>query len=137
MEVRMPMTPREFRRRIEDTQDDMRAQYEAPFCEIAHQEFEIPQTPLSDDERQQIVEQFRSMGVNMPDDSIKLTIEHREFHDAMRRLVIGFQSDGADAVQMLSAGLAVGRRIGMAEAAGLMNNSHLPMWDSTDDAHTD
>jgi len=122
MEVRMAMTPREFRRRIEDTQDDMRAQYEAPYCEIAHQEFEIPQTPLSDDERQQLIQQFGSMGVNMPDDSIKLTIEHREFHAAMNRLVIGFQSEGADAVQLLSAGLAVGRRMGMAEAAGLMGD---------------
>jgi hypothetical protein len=119
----MPTTPREFRRRVEDTQDDMRAEYDAPFCEIAHQEFGIPQTPLPEDERQAIQDQWAHAGVQLPDDSIKLTSEHRDFHEAMRRMVLGFQAEGADATQMLSAGLAVGRRIGMQDASGLLNNT--------------
>jgi len=133
----MPTTPREFRRLIEDTQDDMRNQYDdAPFCEIAHQEFGIPETLLEDDQREPILDQFKHMGVSLPDDSIKLTREHREFHDAMRRIVVGFSADGADAVQMLSAGLAVGRRLGMAEAAGLISSDHSDDWWDTDDPGT-
>lgn len=116
----MPTTPRELRRRIEDTQDDMRAQYEAPFCEIAHQEFEIPQTPLADDQRENAIEQFRNMGIEIPTDSIKLTTEHREFHEMMRRIVLGL--DAGDAGQVMSAGLAIGRRIGMADAVTLMSS---------------
>lgn len=131
----MPLTPREFRRSIEDTQDDMRAEYDAPFCEIAHQEFGIPQTLLPDEERESIIEQFRHHGVTLEDDSIKLTSEHRDFHDTLRRLVLGFQADGADAAQMLAAALAVGRRLGMAEASGLMTID-TDSWFDTDDPGT-
>jgi len=98
----------------------MRAEYNAPFCEIAHQEFEITQTPLSDEERETIIEQFRHMGMSLPDDSIKFSVEHRDFHEMLRRIIIGFQAEGGDSAQMLSAGLAVGRRIGMADAAESM-----------------
>lgn len=123
----MPTTPRELRRRIEDTQDDMRAQYDsAPFCEIAHQEFEIPQTPLSDDQREAIRDSFAHVGVSLPEDSIKLTEEHRDFHEAMRRIVLGFTTEGADAVQLMSAGLAIGRRIGMADAAETLKGFDFP-----------
>jgi hypothetical protein len=109
----------------------MRSEYaDAPYCEIAHQEFEIPQTLMSDDEREAIIEQFRHVGVNLPDDSIKLTVEHRDFHDMLRRLVLGFQADGADATQMLSAALATGRRIGMADAAGLIGGLPDEEWPS-------
>lgn len=119
----MPTTPRELRRRFEDLQDDLLNEYDAPFCEIAHREFRIAETPLDDDERERTRDSFAHAGVLLPDDSIKLTVEHREFHEAMRRLVIGFQADGADAVQLLSAGLAVGRRIGMQEASGLLDEA--------------
>lgn len=113
----MPTTPRELRRRIEDIQDDMRAEYDAPFCEIAHQEFEIPQTQLPEDQREAAIAQFREMGFNLPEDSIKLTTEHRDFHEMLRRLVIGFTAEGGDSAQLYASGLAVGRRIGMADAA--------------------
>lgn len=120
----MPTTPREFRRRIEDLQDDMRGEYgNAPYCEIAHQEFGIPQTPLPEPELTEQQEAFASHGVILPTDSIKLTAEHREFHEAIRRIVIGFQAEGADAAQLLSAGLAVGRRIGLQEASGLLDEA--------------
>lgn len=121
----MSTTPRDLRRRVEDVQDDMAAQYgsNTPFCEMAHMEFEIPRTPLPDEEIARIREQLSKVGVMPDEDSLKLTEEHRDFHDAMRRLVIGFQSDGADAVQMLSAALAIGRRIGMADAVAAMGNT--------------
>lgn len=114
----MSTTPRDLRRRIEDLQDTMTAEYgrDAPYCEIAHQEFGIEQTPLPEDESDAIRDQFRAAGVVIPEDSIKLTVEHREFHDAMRRAVLGLDV-GVDAIQLLSAGMAIGRRIGMAEAA--------------------
>lgn len=116
----MTTTPRELRRRIEDLQDDLATEYgrEAPFCEIAHQELGVSQTPMPDEERESIQEQFRAHGVSLDDDSIKLTIEHREYHDAMRRVVLGLEGGASgDAVQLMSAGLAIGRRIGMSEAA--------------------
>lgn len=128
----MPTTPRELRRRIEDTQDDMRAQYEAPFCEIAHREFEIPETLLPLAQREAIIEQFRGVGVVLPDDSLKLTTEHPDFHDAIRRVVLGLDTN--DMAQVMAAGLAIGRRIGMADAVEQMSNNQ--PWFDTDDPGT-
>jgi hypothetical protein len=130
----MPTTPRELRRRIEDVQDDMQAQYESgtPFCEIAHQEFEVGQTLLPEETRRPMVEQFRAMGYTLPDDSIKLTEEHRDFHDMLRRSVLGLDTN--DAGQLLSAGLAIGRRIGMADAVAQLENN--TPWFDTDDPGT-
>lgn len=117
----MPMTPREFQRRVEDVQDALRAEYDAPFCEIAHREFEVPQNPLPEEERESIIEQFKAGGYILSEDSLKLTSDHRMFHDVMRRICLGL--DTIDATQVMSAGLAIGRRIGMAEASGLLGST--------------
>jgi len=79
-----------------------------------------------------MLDQFKHMGITIPDDSVKLTIEHRELHDSLRRLVIGLGT--ADAAQILAVGLAAGRRIGMADAVEALKGS--TFWESDDPGTT-
>jgi len=128
----MQTTPRELRRRIEDVIDDLTEQYDAPFCEVVHREFELAETALPDDDREAMLDQFKHMGITIPDDSVKLTVEHRELHDSLRRLVIGLGTN--DAAQILAVGLAAGRRVGMADAAATMQGFN---WDEGSGADAD
>ena len=115
-------TVREFRRAVEDAIDDMNAQYgrRVPACEQLHYELGFSETPAEDaEERLAILKQQK---VNIEEGDIKLTAEHEELHETLRRLALGVMSDGGDAGQVAATMLAAGRRLGFREAAALLSD---------------
>lgn len=113
-------TVRELRRTIEDLSDNLSAQYgrHTPPCEILHGEFGFGMTARDDAESVQA--QAKEQGIVIEDESVKLTVEHDDLHEALRRIVLDSMSQSQGADQLAAAMLVVGRRIGLREAAELM-----------------
>lgn len=116
-------TVRELRNEIEDTVDALEAQYgdKTPFCEILHFELGLPQT-RKDDADTIIAKAREQAGIEVPEDSVKLTNEHDELHRVLRREVLGVMSESADVSQVAAQMLVIGRRIGLREAAALLGD---------------
>jgi hypothetical protein len=114
--------PRDLRRRVEDIADDLANQYgEIPYCEALHEELGFPQTPMSEEKIALIRHQNQWM--TLPDGSIKLTLEHEDLHLALQRILMDASARGGDSAQIVALMLMAGRRIGLAEAAGLLDSS--------------
>ena len=118
-------TVRELRHAVEDQIDALEAQYgtstKTPACEVLHFELGIPAVTQRPDAAK-MREALKEQGVEVEEDSIKLTEEHEEFHRFLRRTVMNLMAEGGDAPQLAAQMLAVGRRIGMREAADLMHD---------------
>lgn len=116
-------TVREFRRVVEDFTDAITHDYgrRTPFCEVLHQDVGLPQTIREDAD--QVRAQAAQNGIELDEDSIKLTIEHEELHEALRRFVVDSMSQGQDATQLAAQMLIVGRRLGLQEAAQLFGTN--------------
>jgi hypothetical protein len=113
-------TPRDLRRRLEDIADDLATQYgQIPYCEMLHQELGFGQTPMPEEQIALIRNQ--NQWTTIPDDSIKITVEHEELHLALQRVLMDATTRGGDAAQVVALMLAGGRRIGLAEASGLLD----------------
>ena len=117
-------TVKELRRAVEDTTDDLIQQHgrKTPMCEVLHVELNLPQTLKDDDEVQKMLKIAEENHVELEDDSIKLTIEHEDLHEALRRFVVDSMSQGMDATQLAAHMLVVGRRMGLREAANLLGD---------------
>lgn len=117
-------TAKELRRTVEDISDELAAQHgtETPYCEILHFELNLPQTRRDDWEK--MMERFKKNEVDIDEDSIKLTTEHDQLHETLRRFVVDSMSQGMDAAQLAAQMLAVGRRLGLAEAAAMLGEEH-------------
>lgn len=113
--------PRDLRRRMEDIHDDLASQYgQIPYCEMLHEELGFPQTRMP--EEQIALIRHQNQWMTIPDDSIKLTEEHEELHLALQRILMDASARGGDGAQVAAVMLIAGRRIGMAEAAGLLES---------------
>jgi hypothetical protein len=113
-------TVRELRRLVEDLSDDIQVQHgrRTPPCEVLHYELGLPhETPRDDAEK--VAAKAREQGEELEEDSIKLTVEHEDLHEALRRFVVNDMSQGMDVAQMAAHMLTVGRRMGLREAAQL------------------
>jgi hypothetical protein len=115
-------TPRDLRRRLEDIADDLTAQYgQIPYCEMLHQELGFGETPMP--EEQVALIRHQNQWTTIPDDSIKITVEHEELHLALQRILMDASARGGDVAQVIAFILAGGRRIGLAEASGLLEGT--------------
>lgn len=114
--------PRDLRRRLEDIADALATQYgQIPYCEALHQELGFKQTPMPDEQIALI--RHQNQWATIPDGSIKLTTEHEELHLALQRILMDASARGGDSAQIVALMLIAGRRIGMAEASGLLAES--------------
>lgn len=110
-------TVRDFRRAVEDLQDSITAQHgrRTPYCEILHRDLGLPENVREDAE--EVRARAAEAGHPLEEGSIKLTIEHEELHEALRRFVVDSMSQGQDAAQFGAQMLLIGRKMGFQEAS--------------------
>ena len=121
-------TVKELRRLIEDLGDDLNGQHgkNTPYCEILHRELGIPETRKEDADT--IIEKVRKKEIDPADlfgddyesDSIRLTVEHEDLHEMLRREAVDAMTQGMGPDQIAAKMLSIGRRMGLREAAELM-----------------
>lgn len=121
---------RELRHTIEDTTEDLEAQYgeDTTPLEILLQELGLPQTRRDDADK--VIDRIRKIengpdpadlfGEDYETTSIKLTQEHKELQKTLQRVVFYDMTNSGDAIQLAARMLATGRRMGLREAANLM-----------------
>lgn len=112
-------TPRDLRRRLEDIADDLATQYgPLPYCEVLHRELGFGATPMPEEQIAMI--RAQNQWASIPDDSLKLTVEHEELHLALQRIFMDASERAGDGALIIAFMMAAGRRIGMTEASGLL-----------------
>lgn len=118
-------TVRELRNTVTDFGDDLTAQYgrRTPPCEVLHYELGLPYGTPRDD-ADQVVAAAAKSGVEVESDSIKLSVEHEDLHEALRLFVVDGMSKGMDQAQLAAQMLSIGRRMGFREAASLLGEDH-------------
>lgn len=120
-------TVKQLRRDIEDIEDMLAAQHgkHTPSCEVLHLELGLPQTQRDDADA--VIERAQAQAgeqrIDLEPDSIKLTIEHEDLHELLRRVVVDSVSKSEDATLLAARMLAVGRIMGMREASGLLGGN--------------
>lgn len=104
-------TPRELRRRWEDTDDLLRAQYgrDVPYCEMLHAEVGLDATPPEDPSLEDL-----SSDISM----IRKSPEHADLHAMLEAVAVEAMLSGArNTGQLVAKFYVLGRRDGMREAA--------------------
>lgn len=118
----MRTTVKDFNQALHDLMEKVIEDYPdigaGALCHMLHKDLGLGTTPRANAEERRA--ELAEQGVEIEEDALDLTVEHRELHVLIAQLlqeglVLGLSSD-----QLLAMMLLIGRRYGLAEAAGTL-----------------
>jgi hypothetical protein len=128
----MPTTPEQFRAQFLDIQEDIRRDYDPDpeseeitmpsACHVMHRDLGLGQTQR-EDAAEVAARLSEERGEEIDPSSLDFTEEHVKLHGMLDSLMVPMAMTGMPPEQLLALVFAVGRRYGLREASGALENA--------------
>lgn len=123
----MATTMKDFIAEFIEVQDGIMRDYPDArgVCHMMHQDIGLGQTKRedADEAAERVSEMLGEEYVEVDSDSLDFTEEHKELHEFLRQVMLEATISGASPDQLMASMFIVGRRMGMREAAQMLNTT--------------